>query len=203
MSDKRYTETAISANKGSLRTIKNFLKDKEFNLCIEIGVFEGATSNLIADHLTDNGKLICIDPLLDTYIVNDISPKAKIHNDTRWKYFEGQYDRFMHNTKENLSRNKIELIRKTSDDAFKDLKTLRDVDFCYIDGDHRTEAVFRDGENCLTACRTGGFMLFDDYGWMSGDKEFDCGKGIELFIDKHRSHIDVIFKTGQVLVKKK
>jgi hypothetical protein len=40
------------------------------NLCLEIGSFEGLTSNYIVDNiLSANGKLICVDPLTDNYLV--------------------------------------------------------------------------------------------------------------------------------------
>lgn len=195
MNNKQYTKN------GPGQQIKNFLKDKSFDLCIEIGVFEGATSNLIANHLTTNGKLICIDPLQDTYIVEKLTDDVINHNNTRWKYFQGQYDRFVHNTREHLDSGRIELIRETSDKAFIELKSLTNVDFCYVDGDHRTNAVLNDGNNCLSVCKSGGYILFDDYAWKAGG-DFDCGKGIDMFIDKNKDRIDVIFKTSQVLVKK-
>lgn len=197
MENKKYTRNGPSSQ------IKNFLKNKSFDLCIEIGVFEGATSNLIAKHLNENGKLICIDPLQDSYIVEKITSEVDEYNNDRWKYFKGQYERFVHNTQEHLISGKIELIRKTSDDAFLEIKNMKNsVDFCYIDGDHRTESVFRDGENCLEMCKSGGYILFDDYKWMSGKGEFDCGKGIDMFIEKNKHLIQVIFKNSQVLVKK-
>ena len=195
INNKQYTKN------GPGHQIKNFLKDKSFDLCIEIGVFEGATSNLIANHLTTSGKLICIDPLLDTYIVEKLTDDAINHNNTRWKYFQGQYDRFVHNTREHLDSGRIELIRETSDKAFVELKSLTNVDFFYVDGDHRTNAVLSDGNNCLSVCKSGGYILFDDYTWKAGG-DFDCGKGIDMFIDKNKDRIDVIFKTSQVLVKK-
>jgi len=63
-------------------------------LCLEIGCFEGYTSNIIVEHLAENGKLICIDPLKDEYLVDNLTKEDKIGNETRWKYFEGQYERF-------------------------------------------------------------------------------------------------------------
>lgn len=195
MSDKQYT----SLGPGPI--IKNFLKNKSFDTCIEIGVFEGATSNLIAKHLTANGRLICIDPLLDTYITEKLTDDAIKHNETRWKYFEGQYDRFMHNTREYIDSGKIELMRETSDSAFNKLTSLTDVDFCYIDGDHRTEAVLKDGNNCLSVCKSGGHILFDDYKWNVGG-DFDCGKGVDMFINTNKEYIEVVHMSTQVLIKK-
>ena len=48
----------------------------KFNLCLEIGCFEGLTSNYICDRLLNhNGKLICVDPLTDNYLNTDLSEK--------------------------------------------------------------------------------------------------------------------------------
>jgi len=83
-------------------------------LALEIGSFEGLTSNYIIDNLLDpiNGKLICVDPLLDDYITTDKNEIDIINNNTVHKYFNGQYGRFINNTNHNSS--KIELYRSTS-----------------------------------------------------------------------------------------
>jgi predicted O-methyltransferase YrrM len=195
MNQKKYTAL------GPGPTIAKALRRKSLDLCMEIGVFEGATSNLIARHLSKEGKLICIDPLEDKYITTDISEKTKELNETKWKYFSGQYERFIHNTKDLISSGKIELIRETSDNAFKKLGNIKNlVDFCYIDGDHRTKAVLKDGINCLAACKVGGMILFDDYKWGKGD--FDCGKGIDIFLNENEDNLKILEKNQQVLVQK-
>lgn len=198
MNKKQYTGL------GSTSTMINFLNGKELDLCIEIGVFEGKTSNLIANHLSETGKLICIDPLEDTYITEEVDDLADKYNKSKWKYFNGQYERFLNNTGELISSKKIELIRKTSEKAFQEIKHLKNkVDFCFIDGDHRTNAVLMDGEGCLNLCKEGGFILFDDYGWGRNDGNFDCGKGIDMFLQKEKDKIEIISKSTQVLVRKK
>lgn len=88
MSEKKYSRTFTRPE------LNDFLKSKIFNLCLEIGCFEGYTSNIIVEHLAENGKLICIDPLKDEYLVDNLTKEDKIGNETRWKYFEGQYERF-------------------------------------------------------------------------------------------------------------
>ena len=89
----------------------NQIKLKNQKLCLEIGSFEGLTSNYIVDNiLSDDGKLICIDPLTDTYLVENLSENDIEHNNNGWKYFNGQYDRFIENTKNNLESKKIEFI---------------------------------------------------------------------------------------------
>ena len=78
-------------------------------LCLEIGCFEGLTSNYISDNiLSDDGKLICVDPLEDNYLVTDLTDFDINNNKNGWSYFSGQYGRFMSNTSKN-TENKIEI----------------------------------------------------------------------------------------------
>lgn len=169
--------------------IKNteFLKDKgEVHTALEIGCFEGLTSNYICDHLlAKDGRLICIDPLTDIYLPD--------HKDN--EMFKGQYERFIKNTK----GQPIELIRKSSKNAFEqDLKPYA-FDLIYIDGDHTYEAVLSDGTNAYWQCKIGGYILFDDYGQSEETK-----RGVDEFIEEFSKweRIKVISIGYQVLVKK-
>jgi predicted O-methyltransferase YrrM len=171
--------------------------------CIEIGCFEGQTSNAIADNLPSDGKLICIDPLLDCYLSENLNEQNAIDNDGRWKYFSGQYDKFIYNTKAHMDSGKIELVRKTSSDAFIALGHLSNtIDFCFIDGDHRCEAVYLDGVGCLNLCRSGGKILFDDYNWGTADDPNTTKRGIDMFLSEYSQSIKVISIGGRVLVEK-
>ena len=171
----------------------NFLKGKVLDLCIEIGAFEGATSNLIVRHLSHSGKLICIDPLEDTYLTKDLDKEAKKRNNGRWQYFRGQYKRFKNNVQEHLASGRIELIRKTSREAFPELsKHTGEVDFCFIDGDHRTSTVHLDGVECFKLCKIGGHILFHDYGWGKNDSVYDCGKGIDACLSEIKGGFEII-----------
>lgn len=58
------------------------------------------------------------------------------------------------------------LIRKRSDDALEDVPT--EVDFVFIDGDHRYEQVKRDIENYRKKVRSGGIISGHDYGQAGG-----------------------------------
>lgn len=186
--------------------LPSFLKNKQFNLCIEIGVFEGATSNFLVKHLTKTGRLICIDPLSDQYITHNIDQSAEeLNNCEDWSEFAGQYDRFIQNVASNIKSNKIELIRKPSDIAYKELAQYNNkVDLCYIDGDHRAEAVLNDGINYLTLCKPGGYLIFDDYYWnVPNHNGYNCGEGIDMFLSKMCDKVTLLHKSTKVIVKKK
>ena len=163
----------------------NQIKLKNQKLCLEIGSFEGLTSNYIVDNiLSDDGKLICIDPLTDTYLVENLSENDIEHNNNGWKYFNGQYDRFIENTKNNLESKKIELYRELSSEALPKLKEkYKDkFDFIYIDGDHRDFAVYFDAVNSFEICKPNGYILFDDYLWEDYSNHKITKDGIDRFI---------------------
>lgn len=175
--------------------IKNtqHLKGK-INLALEIGCFEGLTSNYICDQLLVKGedppnptlgRLICVDPLEDRYLLH----ADKATNDM----FIGQYDRFIHNTKDQG----IELLRKQSSQCWEYLSQYL-FDFIYIDGDHTEQVVYADGVNALRVLRPGGSILFDDYQWSEGTK-----KGINRFLHDKVKEIDVQLIDYQALVTKR
>lgn len=170
--------------------VKNteFLKGK-INLALEIGSFEGLTSNYICDHLLNKqigGRLICIDPLEDMYLSN----ADKQTNDM----FIGQYDRFIKNTKDQP----IELIRKrSSEESVWEYLNQYLVDFAYIDGDHSEAAVLQDGINVFNILRIGGYIVFDDYEWREETK-----RGIDKFLEIYKEKLQIIFKNYQVGIRK-
>ena len=184
----------------------NQIKLKNQKLCLEIGSFEGLTSNYIVDNiLSDDGKLICIDPLTDTYLVENLSENDIEHNNNGWKYFNGQYDRFIENTKYNLESKKIELYRELSSEALPKLKEkYKDkFDFIYIDGDHRDFAVYFDAVNSFEICKPNGYILFDDYLWEDYSNHKITKDGIDRFINEYSDKLDVVINAYQVMIRKK
>lgn len=166
---------------------------------MEIGSFEGLTSNYIVDNLlSENGKLICVDPLTDVYLNDKLSEIDEIKNNTDFIYFNDQYNRFYNNVSEHLESNKISLIRELSVDIFPELikKYQYKFDFIYIDGDHRPEGVYIDSINSFELCKEHGFILFDDYLWG------DTGIGIDKFLNEYSGKYDLLVKDYQVLIKK-
>ena len=165
----------------------------KFNFALEIGSFEGLTSNYICDNLlNEGGRLICVDPLEDRYLTTDLNKDDKQMNNELKSMFKGQYKRFVKNTK----GKPIELIQKTSREAFPKLKDYK-FDFIYIDGDHRKEEVYNDGVECFNLLKIGGIMLFDDYEWRTQTTE-----GINRFLNKYAEKIQIMTKGYQVMIKK-
>jgi predicted O-methyltransferase YrrM len=172
---------------------------KKFDLCLEIGSFEGLTSNYIVDNLlSDGGKLICIDPLTDTYLNDNLTDFDISRNNNEFIYFNDQYDRFNNNVSEHLVNGKIELVRELSINVFPEFikKYKNTFDFIYIDGDHRPDGVYIDAINSFELCKEGGFILFDDYQWG------DTGVGIDKFLDEYTGKYILSIKGYQVLIQK-
>ena len=171
--------------------IKN-TKGMKVNLALEIGAFEGLTTCHICDFLlNEGGRVVCVDPLADEYLVEELDEEAQKMN-SDFKQFKGQYDRFIRNTK----GKPVELKRMTSREALPDMHALR-FDFIYIDGDHREGAVYEDAELCWKVLAEGGHMLFDDYGWAS------TKKGVNKFIKGRRPKLDIIINDYQLMIRKK
>lgn len=166
---------------------KNTSRLEKFNLALEIGCFEGLTTNYICDNLlSEGGRIVCIDPLPDDFNSLPFGEDNKI--------FEGQYERFKRNTR----GRPVDLMRMKSEDMFtrEGFEHLR-FDFIYIDGDHTEEAVYNDGVNALKVLKWKGYMLFDDYGWRPETK-----RGIDKFLRDYDKYFEIIEKDYQVMVKK-
>jgi hypothetical protein len=179
--------------------IENTNKISNINLCLEIGCFEGLTSKYICDKLlSENGKLICVDPLTDVYLNDNLSETDILNNKKDFYYFSGQYERFVNNVGEYLKSGKINLIRDLSGNIYQSLieEFSSKIDLIYIDGDHRPESVYLDGVNCFELCKVGGYILFDDYLWK------DTGIGIDKFLGEYVGKYELLIKNNQVLIKK-
>ena len=174
----------------------------KFDLAMEIGCFEGLTSNYIVDNLlTENGKLICIDPLADGYTKQ--IPMQPV--------FKNQYERFMCNVMEHVNAEKIFVVRgesqrmlsekqKCEDEIFTNPlgETLKGkVDFIYIDGDHDPEMVYIDAVNSFRYAKVGGIILFDDYNWNDVHNA-----GIDKFLLEYAGKYELMLKDYQVMIKK-
>ena len=155
---------------------------------LEIGCFEGLTTNYICDNLlTEGGRVVCIDPLTDEYLPG--------HKDNAM--FVGQYDRFIRNT----AGRPVELIREKSRDAHHKVKNLR-FGLIYIDGDHTEDGVFMDAVMYWNQLIDhpkghGGYMLFDDYG-----QSEETARGIDRFLETQKGNFLLLVKDYQVLIRR-
>jgi predicted O-methyltransferase YrrM len=98
--------------------------------------------------------------------------------------------------------NNINKIKSTSDNFFIKNKIM--FDFIYIDGNHKSDYVFRDCENAWNFLNKGGFLVCDDYIWNYYKELLDnpC-YAINSFIKKKNEEIKVLSVTNsQIIIKK-
>jgi len=178
---------------------------KDLNMCLEIGSFEGITSNYIVENLlSSEGKLICVDPLEDSYIVEELDQLDKERNINEFYFFKGQRSRFLNNTKSERETSKIILHTETSFSFYDKFSNLynNSFDFIYIDGDHRPDSVYKDAVNCFNMCKSGGSILFDDYEWAEEIPEKSTKIGIDRFLKEFEDRYVIKEKNYQILIEK-
>lgn len=167
-------------NKNSIFLDRNSLKN-----AIEIGCFEGRTSNYIMDNiLSHDGTLICIDPLDSEYEYD--SPPGM---------FVGQYERFIENTKSNSNR--VVLYRKRSIEVLESIAS-ESQDLIFIDGHHEYTTVKFEAEQAYRICKPYGYILFDDYLWGNGEP---IKRAIDEFLDSCKDY-KLLLRVNQVLIQK-
>jgi predicted O-methyltransferase YrrM len=80
----------------------------------------------------------------------------------------------------------------------------REYDFVYVDGDHTSLGVLKDGINAMQVVAPGGVVAFDDYTWRSGrGPTFDPGPAIDALIVAFADKFEVIDKGVQVWLRRK
>jgi cephalosporin hydroxylase len=132
-----------------IKHINTYSSTKDMTV-IEIGSYIGESTTIFAKHFK---KVIAIDPFINDYDPNDICVK--------WyaDFEDSVYNKFLETIQ---GYDNIEFIRKTSDDAFLDLKD-QSVDFIYIDGMHTYEQCLKDITNYRQITKAGGFVGGHDY----------------------------------------
>lgn len=169
--------------------IKNtvFLDPNSLQTVVEIGVFQGWSTNHICDKLLNsNGLVIGIDPLDSDY-----------EYDSPPELFKGQYEKFVENTKENSS--KINLFRKKSIEVLP-LLAENSVDLLLIDGHHEYNTVKFEAKEAYRIAKTNGYIVFDDYMW--GEKQ---GLPIKQAVDEFLAEITdykLLLRVNQVIIQK-
>jgi predicted O-methyltransferase YrrM len=165
------------------------LQDKPIRY-LEIGTFNGA--NLLSVAKTygvhAESQLYCIDPWED-------------YKD--YPEYKGQqpsiYKAFLENVEESGQKEKITVKRGYSN---TELLTFADefFDIIYVDGNHEPEYVLEDAVLSFRKLKSGGFLIFDDYGWGGPDL---TKRGIDGFLHGYHKRIQILGERNtQVFVRK-
>lgn len=150
----RTNEVQIKGLQDLIEYLKINLGDLKSKTIIEIGSYAGESSVMFAEHF---GKVICIDPFIDNYDINDL-----VNGYATMDIVEKRFDE---NTK---MYNNIEKIKMTSDKAINVILKLKinpkfSVDFVYIDALHTYDQVKKDIENYMPIINNGGYIGGHDY----------------------------------------
>ena len=129
--------------------VENIVNKHDCGTFVEIGTHIGDFANHILN-CSNNSILYCIDP----YISYDNYDDA-INNETGDELYYKTYHRL-----KSQYGNRVNFIRKFSEDAVNDIPD--NIDFLYIDGNHRYSYVCKDLELYYTKVKTGGVIVGDD-----------------------------------------
>lgn len=132
-----YTQTTPEERE----VVKKYAQGK--NSAVEIGVYEGVNTAIIADKMNAAGKLYGIDPFFKGKLGVCYSKIVTVYN-----------------LKRNKVSNKVQLIEKLSGDAANDVPA--ELDFMFIDGDHSYDGLKTDWELYSTKLKKGGIVLLHD-----------------------------------------
>lgn len=142
----------FNMGRGAYQNITDIVNNNGIpNSIVEVGVFEGSTTFWMADNLTPhnkNLKIYAIDPHVGS---NDMSEDFNIVQSN-----------FVSNLDECQYKN-VEYIRKHSKQGLIDLINRGvQVEFAYIDGDHKAAEVLEDLVLTWQLLVVGGIVLCDD-----------------------------------------
>jgi hypothetical protein len=158
---------------------------------LEIGCADGGNAIIVSKSYAvhPDSKLYCVDPWMDY----DEYPEYKGNQDTYWNNFNRNIRVCADPTKFVIKRGFSDDIVPTFPNDFFDL--------IFVDGNHETEYVYRDGLMSLSKVKIGGYIVFDDYrsDWpqtMAGVDKFvkEAGSRIELAGNLRYSIGQMIYK---------
>lgn len=163
---------------------------------LEIGVLDGANVILVSKSYAKHpdSRIYCVDPWMDY----DEYPEYKHEQQVG-------YNRFLSNVTRLTDTNKFVIKRGLSDDIVPTFEN-NFFDIIFVDGNHETEYVYRDGIMALQKVKVGGYIVFDDY-WLNANIWPQTKVGIDRFIAEFKDKLDIIYNGestfGQIIVRRK
>lgn len=191
-----YSEDWFSHNINNWNQIFNYfnLKGKDNLTFLEIGCFEGRSTNYLLDNiLTGKNSVIHV---IDTF-------KGSI-NETgmSWRHehnFDNLENVFLHNIKN--YKDKVFIHKGKSGDILKKDFSGAIFDFIYIDGSHTSYDVLQDAVLCHPLLKDGGLIIFDDFGWKDTNNLHPTNSpelGIISFYNNYQLFYTPVFQGYQV-----
>lgn len=155
--------------------------DQKLKSFVEIGVYRGRSLFPVAYSIHRNGgQSIGVDPYsLSDAKENDVTPELRdsINHFLEQLDFDDLYKNVLAYKESCGFGQSISLSRETSQQFFQKAKVRKTkFDIAHIDGNHDTEFVKLDFENCVDSLVDGGFIVFDDIDWPSVRQVYDAAK---------------------------
>lgn len=151
----------MSLNLESARQIKGWMSDPELEwlartakgkkLIVEFGSHLGRSTRALCDN--SDGSVIAVDPWDGVYYNNDGVPINILK--------QGAYELFRANLNDHLESGKLKTLRCRS----TEVRGIDEVDFIFIDADHRYESVRTDIEIAKRLVKNNGVIAGHDYGF--------------------------------------
>jgi predicted O-methyltransferase YrrM len=163
---------------------------------LEIGSADGGTAILISKSFAKHpgSRIYCVDPWMDY----DDYPEYKGRQ-------EQGYNTFLSNINKLADINKFVIKRGLSHDIVPTFEN-NFFDIIFVDGNHETEYVYRDGIMALQKVKVGGYIVFDDY-WLNANMWPQTKVGIDRVIAEFKDKLDIIYNGestfGQIIVRRK
>jgi len=146
---------------------------------LEIGCWEGQTTRWL---LEQNPK--CIVTVVDTFFGSPEIPQVG-----------GQKSRFLHNVDE--FRGRVFVRHGESRIELRRIDVQFQFDFIYVDGSHECHNVLEDSVLAWHLLKTGGILLWDDYGWGPGPK-----MAVDAFLTCYGGRYEELLRGWQIGVRK-
>ncbi len=107
------------------------------------------------------------------------------------------------NLEKSGAADRVTLLEGPSQRVLKEMPE-ESFDVVYIDGSHRGDDVLTDAVLAWRLLRDGGVLIFDDYVYEAGlPLELRPKLAIDAFVSLHRSRIDVVSRSIQLIVRKR
>lgn len=129
------------------------------SVCLEIGSWMGDSAKTLSNIMLEDSVLICCDTFLGSHehFMDKLTPVNEYGKPLL-------YERFLSNTYRHSS--KIIPVMLSSSSLMEVCRRLHiKFDFIYIDGDHRTPAVYNDLCESYERLNDHGIILSDDFSW--------------------------------------
>lgn len=178
------------------------IEEHKPELCVEIGVFGGASLLPQAYALSKNkkGKIYGIDPWK-----NDCAIEEMISEDHKKWWgdldLESIYKSCLSKIKEFNLESYCELIKDKSENVYNKFSD-ESIDILHIDGNHSESLSYKDAVLYLPKVKKDGYIMFDDIWWTEKDNYVTTRKAIVHLLEKC-DKVDLINNDCMLLKKVK